>query len=97
MTAISVADVQKLAVLSALNLSDEEAKNLAKELDDILGFVEQLNEVDTTGVEPTYQITGLENVTREDEVVDYRLGREALLKNAPETRTGQIKVKRVLA
>lgn len=97
MTAISVADVQKLAVLSALNLSDEEAKNLAKELDDILGFVEQLNEVDTTGVEPTYQITGLENVTREDEVVDYRLDREALLKNAPETRTGQIKVKRVLA
>lgn len=97
MTAISVADVQKLAVLSALNLSDEEAKNLAKELDDILSFVEQLDEVDTSGVKPTYQITGLENVTREDQVIDYGLDREALLKNAPATKDGQIKVKRVLA
>lgn len=97
MTVISIADVQKLAVLSALNLNDKEAKNLQKDLQNILGFVEQLNEVDTTGVEPTYQVTGLENVTREDEVIDYGLNREHLLKNAPETKDGQIKVKRVLA
>lgn len=97
MTAISVADVQKLAVLSALNLSDKEAESLARELDDILSFVEQLDEVDTSGVKPTYQITGLENVTREDQVIDYGLDREALLKNAPATKDGQIKVKRVLA
>lgn len=97
MTVISIADVQKLAVLSALTLSDEEAKNLAGDLENILGFVEQLNEVDTSGVKPTYQVTGLENVTREDKVMDYGLNREDLLKSAPETKAGQIKVKRVLA
>lgn len=97
MTAISVSDVQKLAKLSALNLSEADAESLRVQLEDILAFVEQLNEVDTTGVEPTYQVTGLENVWRDDEIIDYELDRDALLKNAHESKDGQIKVKRVLA
>lgn len=97
MTAISVSDVQKLAKLSALNLSDSDIESLRSQLEDILAFVEQLNEVDTAGVEPTYQVTGLENVWRKDEVIDYDLDRQALLKNAPDSQDGQIKVKRVLA
>ena len=96
MTSISITDVRKLAVLSALSLSDAEAEKLQGELQNIFAFVEQLNEVDTTGVLPTYQVTGLENVWREDEVIDYHLDREALLKNAPAQQDGQIKVKRVL-
>lgn len=97
MTTISIDDVRKLAVLSALSLTDDEARRLQTELQDILAFVEQLNEVDTTGVEPTYQVTGLENVWRDDKIIDYKLDREALLKNAPDHQDGQIKVKRVLA
>lgn len=97
MTAISVSDVQKLAKLSALNLSNSDIESLRSQLEDILAFVEQLNEVDTAGVEPTYQVTGLENVWRKDEVIDYDLDRQALLKNAPDSQDGQIKVKRVLA
>lgn len=96
MTAISVSDVQKLATLSALKISDDDIEQLRNQLQAILGFVEQLSEVDTTGVEPTYQVTGLENVWREDEIIDYKLGREDLLQMAPAVLEGQIKVKRVL-
>lgn len=97
MTTISLESIKKLAILSALSISDEEAVRLQSELQNILGFVEQLNSIDTTGVEPTYQVTGLENVWRDDELIDYGLSREALLKNAPDSQDGQIKVKRVLA
>lgn len=97
MTTISLDDVRKLASLSALQINDDEAAKLQTELQNILKFVEQLNAVDTTGVEPTYQVTGLENVWRDDEIIDYGLSREALLKNTPNTQDGQIKVKRVLA
>lgn len=96
MSSISIDDVKKLAVLSALTVTDDEATALLTQLNEILGFVEQLNEVDTTGLEPTYQVTGLENVMREDEIIDYGLSRDDLLKNAPDQQDGHIKVKRVL-
>lgn len=96
-TIITLDDVKKLASLSALSLDVNEATQLQGELQNILAFVEQLNEVDTNGLEPTYQVTGLENVWREDEIIDYKLDREALLKNTPHKQDGQIKVKRVLA
>lgn len=97
MTTISLDDVKKLATLSALRITGTEALTLQSELQNILKFVEQLDGVDTTGIEPTYQVTGLKNVWREDEVIDYGLNREELLKNAPDKQDGQIKVKRVLA
>ena len=97
MTTISLDNVKKLASLSALQVSDEEVVRLQSELQNILKFVEQLDAVDTTGVEPTYQVTGLQNVWRDDEIIDYGLSREQLLKNAPDEHDGQIKVKRVLA
>ena len=96
-TTISLDDVKKLAALSALHVSDEEAEALRTQIEDILMFVGQLSEVDTNGVEPTYQVTGLHNVWRDDKVIDYYLDRDALLKNAPDQQDGQIKVKRVLA
>ena len=97
MTTISLDDVKKLAALSALRVTDEEVQTLQAELQNILKFVEQLDSVDTNGVEPTYQVTGLENVWREDEIIDYGLSRDDLLRNAPNKQDGQIKVKRVLA
>lgn len=96
MSAITIDDVKKLARLSALDVSDTEAETLRAQLQEILGYVAQLNEVDTTGVEPTYQVNPLENVMREDVIKDYKLSRDDLLKNAPETENGQVKVKRVL-
>jgi aspartyl-tRNA(Asn)/glutamyl-tRNA(Gln) amidotransferase subunit C len=96
MSTISVNDVQKLAQLSALSLSDDEVASLANELTNILGYVEQLNDVDTDGVEPTYQVTGLHTVTRPDEIIDYGVSQQDLLKNAPDVQDGQMKVPRVL-
>lgn len=94
--AISIDDVKKLAQLSALTISNGEAESLRSQLEEILGFVSQLSEVDTSGVEPTYQVTGLKNVWRDDTVIDYYLDRDALLRNAPAQHDGQIQVKRVL-
>mgnify|MGYP003431776875 CR=1 FL=1 len=96
MSAITVNDVKRLAQLSALQVSDTEADELRVQLEAILDYVKQLDEVDTNGVEPTYQVTGLENVTREDVVKEYGVTREDLLRNAPDTEDGQIKVKKVL-
>lgn len=96
MSKLSRDDVLKLAALSKLRLGDDEVEKLQSELTEILNYVEILNEVDTSGLQPTYQVTGLTNVTREDEVKDYGYQVEELLKNAPALRDGQFKVKRVL-
>lgn len=90
-------DVLILAKLSRLNLTDEEVDQFASEIGSILKYVEQLNDVDLSGLEPTNQVTGLTNVMRPDEVVDYQAKPQDLLKNAPATEDGQIKVKRMLA
>lgn len=96
MSAISLNDVQKLANLSALSLNEAELEKMRSELEQILGYVEQLSEVDTEGVDPTYQVTGLTNITRSDEVATTSIPQSELLKNTPLTEKGQIKVPRVL-
>jgi aspartyl-tRNA(Asn)/glutamyl-tRNA(Gln) amidotransferase subunit C len=95
MTQISRDDVLHLAQLSSLQLSDGEIASLTNELESIIGYIQQLSELDTTGVEPTYQVTDLENVWRED-VVQEGVGRDALLELAPESKNDQIKVPKVL-
>ncbi len=89
-------DVLKLASLSRLKLSDDEVSKFQGELSEILNYVEMLDNVDTSGLEPTYQVTGLSNVTRLDVVKQYQATREDLLKNAPATQDSQFKVKKVL-
>lgn len=88
--------VLKLAHLSRLKLSDEEVERFRVQLSEILDYVEQLEKVDTKGLEPTYQTTGLTTVTRSDEVIDYQAKPNDLLKQAPSVKDGQFKVKRVL-
>lgn len=95
MTQISRDDVLTLARLSSLQLTDDEVDNMTKELGSIIGYVEQLSELDTRGVEPTYQVTGLENVWRND-VVEKSISSEVLLALAPATKDEQIKVPKVL-
>lgn len=89
-------DVLKLAKLSRLRLTEEEVGRFQTELSSILEYVETLDKVDTTGMEPTYQVTGLKNVMREDKVHDFGYRVEDLLKNAPAIQNGQFKVRRVL-
>ena len=95
MTNISTSDIQHLASLSSLALADDEVDGLRQDLENIIGYIEQLGELDTAGVEPTYQVTGLENIWREDEVQS-GVSREALLNLAPEKQNNQVKVPQVL-
>jgi len=96
MTKISKDEVAHLATLGGISLSDDQVARLAIELAEILGYVEQLGDLDTEGIEPTYQVTDLEHVTREDKVIDYGLSREQLLAVSPEQAENQIKVPKVL-
>ena len=95
MTNISTSDIQHLAGLSSLALADDEVDGLRQDLENIIGYIEQLGELDTSGVEPTYQVTGLENVWREDEVQS-GISRDELLELAPEKQKNQVKVPQVL-
>jgi aspartyl-tRNA(Asn)/glutamyl-tRNA(Gln) amidotransferase subunit C len=96
MTKITDADIRKLAVLCRLKLTDDEIPKYKQEISKIVEFVEVLQSVDTKGIEPTSQVTGLTNVTREDKIIDYKLSRQELLSNAPAVEKGQIKVKRMI-
>jgi aspartyl-tRNA(Asn)/glutamyl-tRNA(Gln) amidotransferase subunit C len=89
-------DVLKLARLARLELSEEEIAEYQTELSEILQYVEQLQDVDVSGLKPTNQVTGLTNVMREDEVRDYGYDTEDLLKNVPKVKDHQIQVKRML-
>jgi aspartyl-tRNA(Asn)/glutamyl-tRNA(Gln) amidotransferase subunit C len=96
MTQISRDDVQHLAQLSSLHLSDAEVDGLQADISNILHYVEQLGELQTDGVEPTYQVTDLENVWRDDQVVDDQISREQLLSLSKESLNHQVKVPKVL-
>lgn len=96
MSKIGTDEVQQLAKLAKIGLTPDEAAVMAVELDQIVEFVETLQSVDTTGVEPTNQVTGLEDVWREDKVVNSEVTQPELLKNSPSQQDGYIKVRRVL-
>ena len=95
MSKLGITEVERIAKLARIGLTPEEAERMAVELSQIVGFVEQLQAVDITGVEPTDQVTGLVDVWREDEVKP-SLPRAALLANAPAQKDGYVVVKRVL-
>ena len=96
MSTITTDDVRHLAQLSNLQISDDEVDTLRGDLENILGYIEQLSELDTSGEEPTYQVTALENVWRDDEVQISSVTREQLLSLAPEQADNSVKVPKVL-
>lgn len=89
-------DILHLANLSNLSLSDEEVESLGKDLQDIIKYISQLDELDTSKVEPTYQVFEMENVWREDEIMEQEANREALLTLSEKSRDNQIEVPKVL-
>jgi len=95
MSKISVQEVERIAKLARIGLSVAETAKMSEELGNILTFVEQLQKVDVSATPPTDQVTGLEDVWRED-VVKPSLPREQLLAGTPHQKDGYIMVKRVL-
>lgn len=96
MTELTREDVLKLARLARLALTDEEVETFRQELSEVLRYVAQLDDVETTGLEPTTQVTGLKNVMREDTVIDYGVSPAELLRLAPESQDDHIRVKRMI-
>lgn len=94
---ISKDEVKHLAELSNISLSDEDMESLRHDLANILGYIEQLSELDTTGVDPTYQVSANQNTWREDEIDNYGVERDQLLAQAGTNQAeNQIKVPKVL-
>lgn len=88
--------IQHLAKLSNFALTDGETTRLVTDIKEIVGYISQLDELDTDGVEPTYQVFEMENVWRPDEILPQEADREQLLALTKEVRDYQIKVPKVL-
>ncbi|HEV7918793.1 MAG TPA: Asp-tRNA(Asn)/Glu-tRNA(Gln) amidotransferase subunit GatC [Solirubrobacterales bacterium] len=80
-------DVEYVARLARLRLSDEESERMARELGGVLSYIQHIEELDLEGVEPTSHVVPLENVLRPD-VIKPSLPIEKALENAPEVADG---------
>lgn len=90
-------EVKHLAKLSNISLSESEVENLRGDLENIVNYIKQLDELDTENVEPTYSVSENQNIWREDEIDNYGAGKEELLALAGENiEAGQVKVPKVL-
>ena len=95
MTKITTDEVKHVAHLARLSITEQEAEKFADQLGSIITFAEQLNELDTTDIEPTTHVLDMKNIMRED-ISTGGLPREDVLKNAPDHQNGQIKVPTIL-
>ena len=91
---ITIKDVEHVAKLARLELTEEEKEMYTKQLSDVLGHVDAMNEVDTSNVEPMAHAIDFVNVMREDEVF-YEQTKEELMKNAPYEEDGFFRVPRI--
>ena len=97
MSEISKQDIEHLAKLSNLKLEDAEVENLQEDLINIIGYIEQLSELNTENIEPTYQVSDNQNIWRKDEINNYNVNRDKLLDLAGDTSGDKhSKVPRVL-
>lgn len=88
---ISDETIEYVGILAKLELNDEEKENAKKDMESMLDYIDKLNELDTTGVEPMSHVFPVNNVFRED-VVTNGNDRENILKNAPEEQNGMFNV-----
>jgi aspartyl-tRNA(Asn)/glutamyl-tRNA(Gln) amidotransferase subunit C len=91
---LSTADVAKIAALARLELSEAETETYREQLSHILDYIDKLNELDTSQVTPTAQVTGLTNRLDEDTVAPSSVGLPA---DVPATDGTSIKVRAVFS
>ena len=92
---VDTATVKKVASLARIAITDADAERLAPELNNILGWIEQLGEVDTSGVEPMTAVIPNELRLRQD-IVTEGGQRDAILRNAPQGEHGFFTVPKVV-
>lgn len=94
---ITTEEVKHLARLSNISLSEEEISDLRGDLENIVNYIKQLDELDTENVEPTYQVSENQNIWRDDEIDNYGVEKQELLALSGENvASDQIKVPKVL-
>ena len=92
--AITVKDVEHVAKLARLELTEEEKEKFTRQLGDVLKYVDQMNEVHTSNVEPLAHPIEFVNVMRDD-VIHYEQTKEQLMANAPDEENGFFKVPKI--
>ncbi len=93
--AVSIDEVRYIARLARLRFSEEEEARLAEEMSRILGYMDQLGELDTAGVPPMSHVLDLHNITRED-TARARISRDEALQNAPDADGKHFRVPKVI-
>ncbi len=93
---VTIEDVEKIAALAKLHLNEGEKDKYRAQLEQILTYVQKLNELDTDDVEPTYYVQYSGDVMREDKV-EPSLPRDKALQNAPLTAHGFVRVPKVIS
>jgi len=88
-------DIQYMAHLARLELKDEQAEGLKEDMNKILGFMEKLDQLDTSGVEPLEHVTEQPSILRKDEARE-PLSQKDALKNAPDADSDYFRVPRVI-
>ena len=91
---ITIKDVEHVAKLARLELTEDEKELYTKQLGDVLKYVDQMNEVDTSNIKPMTQVIDFYNVMREDKVVQ-EISKEDLMANAPDEENGFFKVPKI--
>ena len=89
-------EIKHLAELSNFSVSDKEADSLKVDIENIIKYINRIDELDTEGIEPTFQSLEMENVWRPDEILPQDANREELLALTKEEKENQIKVPKVL-
>ncbi len=92
---ISDDEIKKLAHLSRLELSDEAVVKMSEDMEKVLGFVEKINELELSDIEPLTHLTEEVNILRKDEVIQ-EISHEDALRNAPDANTDYFKVPKVM-
>jgi len=90
---MNIKDVENLAELAKIELTDEEKKSLLSDMEGILGYVRQIESVEVGETEKDHK---LYNVWREDEVTPSEFSKELILKQFPDLQDGFLKVKKIL-
>jgi aspartyl-tRNA(Asn)/glutamyl-tRNA(Gln) amidotransferase subunit C len=91
---LSIKEVEHIATLARLKLTEAEKEKYSGQLSGILDYMEKLSAVDTAGIEPTSQVTGLTNITRADEIIESGIAQE-LIDCAPESADGFVKIPKI--
>ena len=88
-------DIDHVALLARLKLTEDEKRIFSRQVGDIINYINKLNELDTSGVEPTAHVLPLKNIFRDDEIRE-SLPREKAMQNAPDKADGYYRVPKII-